>query len=196
MHQPTPPLPLERQVRDLGNQIIRARIFYDFWWQLQGEPMDDHLAGMNLYPDFFRFSRHAYLYAMVVQTMIPFDQRRDSLSFKTIIKEINKDTSLRQAANEVESIVSGSATLWRKMKVIRDECFAHRSRLSSYDAVWTRAAIRPMDIYCAQSTALEAINLIERALRLPLTALRLNPGKEATALLATLQARAVSENPV
>lgn len=71
--KPSYPLSLERQVKDLVSQIARGRIFYDLWWQLQGEPMACHLDGMNLYPDFFRFSRHADLYAMVVQTGISFD---------------------------------------------------------------------------------------------------------------------------
>ncbi len=192
MQSQSTPLPLDRQVKDLAHQIARGRIFYDLWWQLQGEPLENHIDGMNLYPDFFRFTRHAYLYAMIVQTMIPFDQRRDTLSFKTILKQFRKDTNQISIAEKAEQKISGSALLWQKLKIVRDECFAHRSRLISYDAVWDRAAIRPMDIYYAQNTAIEAVNLLERALGIPTTEPHPTPGEEAVALLNFLQKQALA----
>lgn len=103
---------------------------------------------------------------------------------------MRKDAALRQVANEVETIVAGSEDLWRKMKLVRDECFAHRSRLVTYDDVWQQAAIRPMDIYRAQAVAMEAANLLERTLGLPITKPHPTPGEEAVALLASLQAAA------
>jgi hypothetical protein len=188
MHKSSVPLVIERQVKDLGNQIARARIFYDLWWQVQGEPIDQHLDGMNLYPDFFRFSRHAYLYAMIVQTMLPFDERRDTLSFKTIIKDLNKNDATKAAALAADRVVSNCEGIWRKLKVVRGECFAHRSRIATYDDVWKRAAIRPQDIHQAQSLAMDAVNILAGALGLGVIDHHLSPGEEAARLLKSLQA--------
>ncbi|MGC5796579.1 hypothetical protein [Sphingomonas sp. NFX23] len=183
-------LPIERQIADLTHQVARARIFYDLWWQLQGEPRDQHIDGMNLYPDFFRFSQHAYLYAMIVQSMVPFDQRASVLSFKSVFKRLRKAGALSPELAKADARLNGSAHLWKGMKLVRDECFAHRSMMATYDDVWTRAKVRPRDIHDALAIAMEVVALLRTHVGLAAQEFHPAPGEEFAALLSALQKQA------
>lgn len=150
-----------RKVEDLTQQVIRAQIFFDLWWRLTGEPMEKHIEGMNLHPDFFRFARHGFLIAMVTQLMKPFDRRRDALSINSLLGSGHADRpSLAAAKVDIDRELKSRLPVVAKVKLLRDNCFAHRSMQSSYDEVFKAAAIRPSDIKDLIETALAVINRI------------------------------------
>ena len=185
-----PPRGFFLQVEDLTQQIQRAGIFYDLWWPLKGPELEFNIDAANLFPDYFRFTHHAHLVAMIVHLMMPFESTGDRLSLESVINAGTREGLLSpQDRDDVRTRVRALHDRLQRIKLIRHKCFAHRSNAQSYDEVWNEAKVSAKDFKSTIDEAREAVNVLRRSAVLDPVEAWTRPKESSEALFALLRAQ-------
>lgn len=155
-----PPLQIDQRLQRMGRQIVRARALYDLWWLCAGkETREPYGEAFERYSELFKFLEHGLLIAAVVQALIPFDKRSDTLSIRQAIKVVGRSGGL-SAAEAVDLSDRLEAVKVASMRMVRNNAFAHYSHALNYNEVFTKAGLRPMDIGVAIDEAMAIINVL------------------------------------
>jgi hypothetical protein len=179
--------PLDVRIKLAAKLTVRAKIFYDIWW-LSYEPVSGAriLPTMNRYPDFFVLDQHAHWIALIVQVTGLFEKtRRDTVNFNAIIKSARPfiaNSALESALNLLKATELTSP----KVKVLRDNLFAHRSASLSYDDTFRQAELTSNQLCELIGRGLQIANILLGARGLPFECFDDAPRKSVHALLDDL----------
>ena len=134
-------LSVEQRLETLTQIIIRARIYYDFWWFLEGqESLPNIIDTLNDFPDFFRFARHSYFVSMIVHSAVVWDKGRGKISLEQIASAV-LDCQRYPAHKEIASNIAQLKEEAKGLVAIRHGAIAHRSSTESYAKVFERAGV-------------------------------------------------------
>jgi hypothetical protein len=153
---PAAPLPVAERVRVAGFNLMVARASYDIWWLYQGaDTRPLYIEGMQAYSEFFRYDQEAHFRAMIVGLCALFDGRRDTVTLKSLLREA------KAAGHDVNSLEDKLAVLEvciAKIKVLRNNLFAHRNHGVGYSDVYKSAKVCPDDVKAVLEGSLTIVN--------------------------------------
>ena len=123
------PPSLNERLDRLGQHIVRARLFLELWFYFEEEESRRPILGvMREYNEFFRFTPHAYFISYVIYISGVFDKAKGTNKIDDIIREAKKVGHLKgQDAVDLEALFGRATLLADKVKVLRDNAFAHQS---------------------------------------------------------------------
>ncbi len=179
-------LSVEQRLETLTQIIIRARIYYDFWWFLEGEELLPQIIDtLNDFPDFFRFSRHSYFVCLTVNTAVVWDKRKDNISLEQIASDV-LDCQRYPAHKEIVSNIEKLKAEAKGLAIIRHGAIAHRSSTETYTEVFERAGLIPNKIPTMLSAWLDIANKLRAELNLGPAAFQDMPLEHLQALIHVL----------
>jgi hypothetical protein len=156
----TPKLHLNRRLERLGQQIVRARLYYDLWLYFEGEDSRPKIIeAMRDYSDFFRFTPHAYFVSYVIYTAGAFEKRRDTINLNALIADVRQAGKLQGPMDaEVTSLMTRARPFADKAIILRHNAIAHHSDRMSYDDVFKLAQVTPTELRDLTGIALDVSN--------------------------------------
>jgi hypothetical protein len=181
-----PKLSVEKQLEILTQTIIRARIYYDLWWFLEGkETLPKIVDTLNDYSDFFRFTRHSYFVSMVVHSAIVWDKSKSSTSLQKIASDV-LDTKKIPEHKKIEEKIECSKKLSDGLVKIRHNAIAHRSATETYNAVFESAGVIPNKIPIMMKSWLDITNDLRKLRSLEVVDFREIPLQDLQSIIQQL----------
>ncbi len=182
------PLPFDERLKTAAQLVLRARVFYELWWYLEGaETRPAIIDTMRQYSEFFRFDPHAHFVAFVVHVAALFEKRNDSINLPALAKELEAPQLISpEEAAEVRRLLDEAAPVAKKAIILRSNLFAHRSAMLSYAEAFRRAAVTPDELRNLTDIALEAANRLLRTRGFEGHFFSPAPVEDAEAMLRTL----------
>ncbi len=119
---------MEQLFDDIKRTINHARMCHEAWWFLYGtNPMRKQIVNVyNNYSNIFETIRPALYTSFIVKLASVFDNDKDSISLKFIIKQIEKSTKKQFKTERIDFY-----DLWergRKLFKYRNKVIAHRDK--------------------------------------------------------------------
>ncbi len=181
-----PRLSVEERLEVLTQTIIRARIYYDLWWCLEGEETLLKIVGtLNDYSDFFRFTRHSYFVSMVVHSAIVWDKAQDNINLEKVARDI-LDTNKFPEHKKIEKKIECSKKLSDGLVKIRHKVIAHRSAKETSNAVFEDAGVVPDNIPIMMKSWLDITNDLRKLKDLEFAVFRDIPLQDLQSLIHQL----------
>jgi AbiU2 len=156
----TPKLPLNKRLDRLGQQIIRARLYYDLWLYFEEDNSRRKIIEtMRDYNEFFRFMPHAYFVSYVIYIAGAFERRRDTINLNALIVEVRQAGKLQGPIDaEILSLMARAKPFARKAAILRHNAIAHHTDRMSYDDVFNLAQVAPTALRDLTGLALDVSN--------------------------------------
>jgi hypothetical protein len=119
---------MEQFIDDIKRTINHARMCHEAWWFLYGtNPMREQIVNVyNNYLNLFETIRPALYTSFIVKLASVFDNDKNSISIKFVIKEIEKLTERQFKSNRIDF-----DDLWergRRLFKYRNKLIAHRDK--------------------------------------------------------------------
>jgi hypothetical protein len=156
---------IKQHVRELRDALILTGHNYDIWWLLKDKETRKKLvAPLTIYyPNFFETSLHAHFVAMVVGCYRVFEPRRDTINISNLMHLIeNEGLVARNDILRVEAEIKELKQVWRKIYILRNEMFAHRSKVSPKNEIWKKADLRPNNLKWFIENSKQLLNTINQ----------------------------------
>src|SRR5437868_4343944 len=136
-------LPLDDRIRTASELLKRARIFFDVWWLYEGQATRSGiLDAMNEFPDYFRFDSHAQFVAHIVHMAMLYEGRGDTTNLYALKKELIARLDAKALAS-LDQLFANAQPIEKKVRILRNNVFAHRSARITYDDVFKMAKVTP-----------------------------------------------------
>lgn len=159
--QVAPSLPLRVRIDRVAQHVIRARLFLDLWFYFeQDSSRREIIETMREYGEFFRFTPHAYLVTYVVYMAGVFETRRDTISLDALIREMKPAGQLNGQHEVVSGLLSSAKPIAKKLAILRNNAFAHRTISMSYNDVFKLADVTPDELRDVTDIALQIANCL------------------------------------
>ncbi len=174
---------------ELQSTVITASSNYEIWWvYIGGETRRLYIDDMNDYVDFFRSSIHAHFVATVIALYRLYESRNDTYNIPRFLyhcreKKLLDDTVIKNFEIEVRSV----KPIWKKVNILRNKAFAHRTQELSLDDVFSEAGITPNQIRDLIENSKFFLNKLSTELGLETHAFNLSTKGSVIALLETLK---------
>jgi hypothetical protein len=155
-----PILPLNQRLNRLGQQIVRAGLYYDLWYYFEEHNSRQKIiTTMRDYNEFFRLSPHAYLVSYVIYIDGAFEKRTDTINLNSLTDEVRRIGSLRTTTDaELVSLMNKAKPIARKVAILRNNAIAHRTDRMTYDDVFVLAQVTPDQLRYLCEIALDISN--------------------------------------
>ena len=158
---------LEQKLDILGKVILRARVFFDFWWIYEGAPnRSKHLSAMNCYPEFFRYDSASHQVAYIMLLCQIFEDKPHTINLPTALEEAKNISLPADCIQVADEALKKGLLIWEKLVIIRSNLFAHRNISLTYPDAFRKANIKPSEIKLLTEYAIEAINALRAAFAL------------------------------
>jgi hypothetical protein len=155
---------LEKRVERVGQHIVRAELFLDLWFYFEEDSSRQTIIEtMRDYNEFFRFTPHAYLTTYVVYMAGVFETRKDTINLVTLVREV-KSTGRLSSLDEatLDALMTTAKAVAKKVAVLRNLAFAHRTASMSYDDAFRLANVKPLELREVTDIALQVANRLLR----------------------------------
>lgn len=136
---------IQHNIRELQHAITVSKMNYEIWWVYkEKESRKRYVDTLNIYPAFFKMSLHAHFVAMIVALYRLYETRKDTINLPQLLKLI-KDAGLipQQELKSIETDINKIKPLWKKVAVLRNNMFGHRSKTLEFSDVWKQAQVTP-----------------------------------------------------
>lgn len=159
------PFPFDERLETAAQHLIRTRIFYDIWWFfVDTETRPAIEDAMNRYKAFFRLDPHAHFVSFIVHITELLETRRDTINLPNLAKELEDSGRMgTTTAAEVNALLQQADPLASRVRILRDNLFAHRS---AYDEAFEKVAVTPDELHELTEIALKIVNQLRRSLGL------------------------------
>lgn len=153
-------------VREMVERVIELSRNHAIWWALVNkENFDRYNTTINRHEDFFAAIAQALFQSFTVITHQLFDDRKDVTSLVKLTQELA--TSNPTLRDKLMRDVNAHLRLLRKVRIIRSNIYAHRSK-----------TMRPVDVFADENlTPTEMASIVQLSQRM-VVALAVSAGME------------------
>lgn len=159
-------IPFDTLLDTLTQITIRARLHWDIWWAYEGETeRPKHLPVMQEYSDFVRFDLHAHLTSCIVCLYQLYERNRKTHNLSVLLDRAACESGIGpKVVESAKRSLDRADELAKKVRILRNNAFGHRSLKLNYDAAFAQAHITPFELRCLCKTALGVVNHFHKAL--------------------------------
>lgn len=135
---------ITQYAKELTDTLVVASLNYDIWWVYREKNnREQYLDILKRYPRFFQTSIHAHFAALVIALYRLFDCS-STCNIPDLFKSLTDENALEpNTLNRIEENLSEAKRLWKKITIIRNNVFAHRSNEYSVEEFFKKAHITP-----------------------------------------------------
>jgi AbiU2 len=157
-------LPFKTLLGTLTQVTLRARLHWDIWWVYEGkDERPKHLPVMQKYSEFIRFDVHAHLTATITALYQLYEKKRGTRNLGVLLKRASSEPGVAASVTQAAaSVFAGVEPLAKKVRILRNNAFGHRSLDIGYDDAFAKASITPFQLRDLSIASLEIVNHFHR----------------------------------
>ena len=135
---------IKSQIRKLSEILITAKLSYETWWIMAGPDRPKYIEIFNTYLSFFRPTINAHYHTLIISLYKLYDKRRNTTNFNHLVKiaKSNWPTSDKDFSY-LEEMYQQALTIWKKIRIMRHEFYAHQASNANISDIYKRAEICP-----------------------------------------------------
>ena len=140
---------IDEYIYELRETIITAKLNYDVWRVYTGEDTRPrYIDVINRYVEFFSVSHHAHFVATLITLYRLYETRENTYNIPTLLRIMAKEPRVkkRELLDEANEMYEHIKPLWRKVSILRNNAFGHRSNMYAVDEVFEKAGITPNEL--------------------------------------------------
>ena len=152
-------------IRELRQTITQAGVNYEVWWVFKSEDTRrEYIDAMNKYTIFFETSLHAHFVAMIVALYRLYEIKSRHLQHSIVSAASSETRTFEHAIlTQLDIMYNSARPLWKKVCIIRNNAFGHRSVTKTIAEIFEDASINGDDIEALIKHTEELLNVISRA---------------------------------
>lgn len=132
-------LSLTERIEAAARMSTRAQIHFDLWWLTASREGRAEYAAIEDHWEHLRFLQHGQLVAVVGEVHALLDADKRTISLPIIVDEIERHQRLNLA--KARTALTLARPIFRKLRILRNNVFAHRTARKSYDAMFLDAGM-------------------------------------------------------
>jgi hypothetical protein len=135
-------------VKELQDAVIAAGLHYEIWWVFRSEDTrGKYLDAMNQYVTYFKAAIAAHFTALLVCLYRLYETRRDTHNIPQFIDRLESEKALdAETLKTLRAMHEEAKPLWKKVSILRNEVFGHRSLEIDTDTAFKKAQITGDDL--------------------------------------------------
>ncbi len=135
---------LNNDIQDLSEIIIQTNMHYEIWWELSGPNRPKIVSILNSNLHFWSTTINSHFTSLIIFLYKLYDPRKDVLSLIKLKKTIMHNKLLNEKEIKIlESKYEKANFIWKKVKILRHNYYAHISRKLSIENIYQKAKIKP-----------------------------------------------------
>jgi AbiU2 len=140
------PADIDRHVRSLQDTVTAAELNFEIWWVYKSQDTrPKYIDSMNRYLAFFEASIHAHFVANVIALYRLYEDRRDSINLNRLLRALPTEKQSK-LPSDFDARMDRAKQIWKKLSIVRNNCFGHLNGESSVAECFKRAALTPNEI--------------------------------------------------
>jgi hypothetical protein len=180
------PAYIDHYVRSLQDTAVVAELNYEVWWIYKSaDTRPKYLASMNRYVGFFQASIHAHFVANIIALYRLYEDRRDSINVNRVVRLLPPEKR-GKLPPEFEDRMQRAKTIWKKISIVRNDCFGHLNGEVSVSESFKRAGLTPNEMRELMSLTQDILNDITRVWNNSVHAFNLDARSDTIRLLEDL----------
>ena len=154
-----------KYIHELHQTITQAGLNYEIWWVYKSDDTrPEFIDAMNRYTLFFQTSIHAHFVAMIVALYRLYETRGDTYNIPSFLRLLRKHRTFEDAIlTQLNAIYDSARPLWKKVNIIRNNAFGHRSVARTIAEIFKDASISGNDLRALVKHTEELLNVTNRA---------------------------------
>jgi AbiU2 len=171
---------------------------FDIWWVYkQRRDRRRFVDVLNEYPAFFQTSLHAHFVALIVALYRLYEPKTDTFNLTHFMKRLETEATIpRRKLADLRRRIRTVMPIWRKVSIIRNNAFGHRSTGLTVQEAFKRAAITPNQLRAQIKKTTKILNAISLELDGSTHAFNLRGTEDTRRVLSALKRiRSSRSNP-
>jgi len=139
---------IDGYIDELRHTLMVAALNYDIWWVYKSkDTRPGYDKTMRRYWPFFKTSIHAHFVALLVALYGLYETRPDTFNIPSLLCKLRKEKVLSDVTlQSLDQICNEAKPLWKKVCILRNNAFAHRSFKQTIQAVFKKADATPRQL--------------------------------------------------
>jgi hypothetical protein len=136
---------IEKNIEELQDAILFAKWNYEIWLVCNEKNSRKRFVDvLDDYPLYFQTSLRANFVAMIISLYRLYETREDTINIPQLLRLLKKRNNISgQEIESMESDVKSMRPLWKKVSILRNNLFGHRSNKLVDEDVWKKANVTP-----------------------------------------------------
>jgi len=134
---------IDRYIRSLQETVTVAALNFEIWWVYKSsETRPKYIESMNRYVGFFQASIHAHFVANVIALYRLYENNKSSINLNRLLRMLPQEKK-NMLPPDFDSRMECAKEIWKKISIVRNNCFGHLNGEASVSDSFRRAALRP-----------------------------------------------------
>jgi len=135
---------IDGYIKELQQTIVAASLNYDVWRAYKSkETREKFIEVMNRYTLFFQTGINAHFLALIIPLYRFYENKSDTYNICQLLKRIRSGGDLpAETVAALDEIVRRAEPLWKKVRVLRNRAFGHRSKAHAIEELFKEANIK------------------------------------------------------
>lgn len=153
---------IEKYVTELRHAVNAASMNYDVWHALTGEETHPKFVdAMNGYTLYFQTAIHAHFSALLMALYRAHEPRKDTLNVPGLVNTVrNTHPFPEELEKTVLRISAECEPLFRKVAILRNTVFGHKSKKITTKEAFEKAGVTPNELSAIVEYTKELLNEI------------------------------------
>jgi hypothetical protein len=183
---------IDRHIRSLQDTATVAGLNFEIWWVYKSQDTrPKYTDSMNRYLGFFQASIHAHFVANVIALYRLYENRRDSINLNRLLRALPTEKHSKLPP-DFDGRMARAKEIWKKISVVRNNCFGHLSGEGSVSESFKRASLTPNEMRELMELTKGVLNDVTHVWNGSIHAFNLNARDDTVRLLDDLNGLAPS----
>lgn len=176
-------------IDELRHAVLVTSLNYDVWWAFKSkENRERYTDTMNRYVSFFTTGINAHFVALLIPLYRLYENKDDTYNIPNLLDYLRQDGRLPlDVIVKLDGLKARAAPLWKKVKILRNRAFGHRSRAHTTEELFQEASITPDNIKELIDISKEFLNEISHLWQHDTHVFNADAAKDTTRLLSDLK---------
>lgn len=134
-------LSLDERLLAAARMAMRASVHFDLWWLTASREGRKEYTAIDDHWEHLRFLQHGQLVAVVGEVHALLDDDKRTISLPTILTELERHHEISIPSAKA-ALKEAKPAFW-KLRLLRNNVFAHRTARKSYNAMFDDAKMTP-----------------------------------------------------
>lgn len=179
---------IKTYIEEIQKTVTVAGLNYEVWWTFkERESREKYVDTMNNYTMFFQTSIHAHFVALLVALYRLYENKRNTINIPQLQKLIKRHHPFpKETESKITETYDQANPLWKKVGILRNAAFGHRSNKLSVSEVFKKANVTPNELRDLWEITKKLMNQITHAWNRSTHAFNLGAKEDTERLLSDL----------
>lgn len=179
---------LNHYIRSLQDTVVVAELNFEIWWVYKSaDTRPKYIDSLNHYLGFFQASIHAHFVANIIALYRLYETQRDSININRLLRALPPEKRAK-LPSDFEDRMKRAKAIWKKINIVRNNCFGHLGGENSVSESFKLAALTPNEMKELMGLTRDILNDVTHVWNNSVHAFNLNARDDTIRLLDDLNA--------